>query len=277
MQASAKRDPVYLATAIEIVLRAGELQRAGQIDGFRVEKKGPRDLLTEIDVACERMCRTVIGERFPDHDILAEEQGGPDAGATASHRWIFDPLDGTTNFAHGLPVYCSSLALEIEGETVAGAIFDPNREELFTAELGTGAFLNGAAIRVSQTAELIEALLATGFPYDFQRDRAELMAVFGSFLAEAQAVRRLGSAALDLCYVAAGRFDGFWERRLCPWDVAAGALIVREAGGRVTTMDGGGFDLNAGQILASNGAIHDEMLGLIRTAGHARNSTDVTA
>ena len=258
-------DPVYLATATEIVLRAGEIQRAGQTDGFRIDKKGTRDLVTEIDLACERMCRTVIGERFPGHDVLAEEQGGHD-GPPASCRWVFDPLDGTTNFVHGLPVFCASLALEVEGEAVAAAIFDPSRAELFTAERGAGAYLNGRALRVSETSRLIDALLVTGFPYDLQRDRRELMALFDAFLAQAQAVRRLGSAALDLCYVAAGRFDGFWERRLWPWDVAAGGLILREAGGRVSMMDGGPYHSAVGQILATNGPIHDPMLAVIAGA-----------
>ena len=270
-------NPLYLATATEIVLRAGELQLAGQAEGFRVDRKGARDLVTEIDIACERMCRTVLAERFPEHDVLAEEQGASAAGAAASHRWVFDPLDGTVNFAHGLPVYCASLALEVEGEAVAAAIFDPSRGELFTAERAGGAYLNGQALRVSETSRLIDALLVTGFPYDLQRDRGELVTIFDAFLAEAQAVRRLGSAALDLCYVAAGRFDGFWERRLWPWDVAAGALIVQEAGGRITTMDGGAFNSTAGQVLATNGSVHDGMLAVVASARRARNRTNLTA
>ena len=258
-------DPAWLATACEVVLRAGAIQRAGQAGGFRVDKKGTRDLVTEIDLACERMCREVLGARFPDHDILAEEQGG--AGARgASHRWVFDPLDGTTNFAHGVPVYCASLALEVEGEAVVGAVYDPSRDELFTAERGVGAWLNGRRLQVSATDTIIDALLVTGFPYDLMHDRDELLAIFGAFLARAQAVRRLGSAALDLCYVAAGRFDGFWERRLWPWDVAAGALLVSEAGGRVSLMDGGAYDLTAGQILATNGGVHEAMLAIIAEA-----------
>jgi myo-inositol-1(or 4)-monophosphatase len=179
---------------------------------------------------------------------------------------VFDPLDGTTNFAHGLPVYCASLALEVEGEAVVGAIYDPSRDELFTAERGGGAWLNGQRLQVSTAATLLDALLVTGFPYDLQRDRDELVTIFDAFLGRAQAVRRLGSAALDLCYVAAGRFDGFWERRLWPWDVAAGALMVSEAGGRVSLMDGGAWDLAAGQALATNGRVHDEMLAIIAEA-----------
>jgi len=257
-------DPVLLATAVEIVLRAGEIQMSRRASGFQVNKKGAIDLVTEVDLECERMCRTVLAERFPDHDILAEElSSGPTERATARHRWVFDPLDGTTNYAHGLPVFCSSLALEVDGEAQVGAIFDPTRKELFTAERGVGAFLNGAPIRASETSTLLDALLVTGFPYDVHQRLDRLVQLFGAFLGQARAVRRLGSAALDLCYVATGRFDGFWEQHLKPWDVSAGALIVTEAGGRITGMDGSRFDPAAAHLVASNGHIHDAMLGVI--------------
>jgi myo-inositol-1(or 4)-monophosphatase len=258
-------DPVFLATAAEIVLRAGEIQIARRESGFRVDKKGTIDLVTEVDLECERMCRAVIAERFPDHDVLAEElSSSPTEQAQSSHRWVFDPLDGTTNYAHGLPIFCSSLALEIDGRAEVAAIFDPTRQELFTAERGEGAFLNGKPLTVSKAPTLMEALLVTGFPYDVHTKAAGLVAMFGAFLSRARAVRRLGSAALDLCYVAAGRFDGFWEQQLRPWDVAAGALIVVEAGGRVSGMDGSRFDPVAAHLVASNGHIHDEMLDVIR-------------
>ncbi|MGE0394866.1 MAG: inositol monophosphatase family protein, partial [Vicinamibacterales bacterium] len=225
----------FLATARDIVLAAGEIQLARQASGFRVDKKGATDLVTEVDLECERMCRAVLAERFPDHDVLAEEFGGAEPGTTPSRfRWIFDPVDGTTNYAHGLPIYCSSLALEVDGVLEVGAIYDPSRGELFTAGRGQGAWLNGERLRVSSTASLIDALLVTGFPYDVRLRKDELIGVFAAFLEATRAVRRLGSAALDLCYVAAGRFDGFWEQHLKPWDVAAGALIVTEAGGRMT-------------------------------------------
>jgi len=257
-------DPVFLATAVEIVLRAGEIQLSRRESGFSVSKKGEIDLVTEVDLECERLCRTVIAERFPTHDILAEElSSGPDERARASHRWVFDPLDGTTNYAHGLPIFCSSLALEIQGQPVAAAIYDPTRRELFTAQRGLGAWLNGAPLRVSSAGTLMDALLCTGFPYTVQQKPEELVGLFGHFLSISRAVRRLGSAAVDLCYVAAGRLDGFWEQRLNPWDISAGALIVQEAGGTATTVTGGPFNSRLGNIVASNGRIHDQMVGAI--------------
>ena len=258
-------DPLFLATATEIVLRAGDIQMARRASGFRVDKKGTIDLVTEVDLECERMCRAVIAERFPGHDVLAEElSSGPGEPARASHRWVFDPLDGTTNYAHGLPIFCASLALEIDGRAEVGAVFDPTRQELFTAERGAGAFLNGARLQVSSAATLLDALLVTGFPYDVHKQAGDLVGLFGAFLARARAVRRLGSAALDLCYVAAGRFDAFWEQHLKPWDVAAGALVAAEAGARITGMDGSPFDVAAAHLVASNGHVHEEMLRVIR-------------
>ena len=270
-------DPVFLATATEIVLRAGEIQLARRESGFTVDKKGAIDLVTEVDLECERLCRQLIAERFPQHDVLAEEMSnGPREQARSSHRWVFDPIDGTTNYAHGLPIFCSSLALEINGRAEVGAIFDPTRQELFTAERGQGAFLNGRPLTVSTADVLIDGLLVTGFPYDVHQQLGDLMDLFAAFLGRARAVRRLGSAALDLCYVAAGRFEGFWEQQLKPWDVAAGALMVEEAGGRVTGMDGSPFDPAAAHLIASNGLIHDQMVALVReTRAHrSRMRTD---
>ena len=271
------RDASFLATATDIVLRAGEIQMARRASGFRIDKKGAIDLVTEVDLECERMCRAVIAERFPDHDVLAEElSSGPQEAARAPHRWVFDPLDGTTNYAHGLPIFCSSLALEIDGRAEVGAVYDPTRAELFTATRGGGAFLNGEPLRISATASLLDALLVTGFPYTVHEQLDELVGLFGAFLGRARAVRRLGSAALDLCYVAAGRFDAFWEQTLKPWDVAAGALIMREAGGRVTGMDGSPFDPAAAHLIASNGHVHEAMLMVIEAfrSERARKRTD---
>ena len=258
---------MFLATAVEIVLRAGEIQMSRRESGFHIDKKGTIDLVTEVDLECENMCRALLAERFPEHDILAEElSSGPGQPRTSRFRWVFDPLDGTTNYAHGLPVFCASLALEIDGRAEVGAIYDPTRKELFTGERGQGAFVNGRRLRVSETASLLDALLVTGFPYDVHQKLVPLLAMFGAFLGQARAVRRLGSAALDLCYVAAGRFDGFWEQTLKPWDVAAGALIVEEAGGRITGMDGSQFDPAAAHLVASNGQIHAAMLDVIQCA-----------
>jgi myo-inositol-1(or 4)-monophosphatase len=257
-------DPIYLATAVEAVLRAGETQMARFGQDIRVEKKGAIDLVTEIDLEIERGFRAMIGDRFPDHEVLGEEFGGGDGDARVPRFcWIFDPIDGTTNYAHGLPIFCASLAFEVDGEPVVAAVYDPSRKELFTAERGHGARLNGQPLRVSHAASLIDSLLVTGFHYDVQKDPGEVIALFGAFISKARAVRRLGSAALDLCYVAAGRFDGFWEKKLQPWDIAGGALIVMEAGGRISTMAGGAYGSRAGSVLATNGRIHDEMLATI--------------
>jgi myo-inositol-1(or 4)-monophosphatase len=255
-------DPLLLATAVEAVVRAGDIQIAHFGGNVRVDKKGAIDLVTEIDVEVERMFRAMIADRFPGHHVLAEEFGGADA-AGARHVWIFDPLDGTTNYAHGFPMFCSSLALEIDGRIDVAAVYDPTRRELFTAERGQGARLNGRPMRVSRADSLIDSLLCTGFPYDVHGTLDEIVGLFAAFVGRARAVRRLGSAAIDLCYVAAGRLDGFWEQRLQPWDIAAGALLVEEAGGRVSNYDGSPFDPRAGRVVASNGRIHDDMLATI--------------
>jgi len=194
--------------------------------------------------------------------VLAEELGG-EAAVPPGPCWVFDPIDGTTNFAHGLPIFCSSLALEIDGVAEVAAVYDPNRRELFTAERGGGAFLNGRPLRVSATETLVDAMLVTGFPYDVHSRIEEIVGLFGAFVGRARAVRRLGSAAIDLCYIAAGRMDGFWESDLKPWDIAGGALIVAEAGGRVTKMDGSAFASRGGHVLATNGLLHEAMLEVV--------------
>jgi myo-inositol-1(or 4)-monophosphatase len=255
-------NPLFLATAIEAVVRAGDIQMAKFGGDFRVDKKGAIDLVTEVDVEVERMFRAMVSERFPDHQVLAEEMGGM-TGVPAGPCWVFDPIDGTTNFTHGLPIFCASLALEIDGAAEVAAVYDPNRRELFTAERGEGASLNGHPIHVSTTRRLVDAMLVTGFPYDVHGRIEEIVGLFARFVGRARAVRRLGSAAIDLCYIAAGRMDGFWERDLKPWDIAAGALIVAEAGGDVTNMDGRPFASRGRDVLATNGLLHDDMLTVI--------------
>ncbi|MES1255306.1 MAG: inositol monophosphatase family protein [Acidobacteriota bacterium] len=264
----------FLATAIEAVRRAGDLQMARFGRVMRVEKKGEIDLVTEIDLAVERMFRALVAERYPDHQVLAEEMGGR-ADVPSGPCWIFDPIDGTTNYAHGIPIFCASLGLEIDGVAQVAAVYDPNRQELFTAERGGGAYLNGQPLHVSSASSLMDAVLATGFPYDVHARVPEIVGLFGAFVGRAQAARRLGSAALDLCYVAAGRMDGFWESGLKPWDIAAGALLVQEAGGRITGMGGEPFRSRHGQVLATNAHLHDEMLEVIRVfrAGRAPERT----
>lgn len=255
-------DPLFLATAIEAVVRAGDLQMAKFGTGIRVDKKGAIDLVTEVDVEVERMFRALVAERFPDHEVLAEELGGGLGGAR--HRWVFDPLDGTTNFAHGVPIFCASLALEVDGEAVVAAVYDPNRRELFTAEAGVGSWLNGQRLKASTNATVLESMLVTGFPYTVHQEADAFLKTFGQVLKQARAIRRLGSAAIDICWVAAGRMDGFWEASLKPWDTRAAALILQEAGGRVTGMDGGPWEPDGGHILATNGLIHDEVVAILR-------------
>ena len=257
-------NPLYLTTAVEAVVLAGDLQMARFGQDFQINKKGTIDLVTEVDVAVERRFRALVAERFPDHQILAEEMGGA-AAVPAGPCWVFDPIDGTTNFAHGLPIFCASLALEIDGVAEVGAVFDPTRQELFTAVRGGGAFMNGRPLHVSSATTLVDAMLVTGFPYDVHTRVEEIVGLFGAFVGQARAVRRLGSAAIDLCYIAAGRMDGFWETDLHPWDIAGGALIVAEAGGLVTRTDGRPYTSRGGDVLATNRHLHDAMLEVIAT------------
>jgi myo-inositol-1(or 4)-monophosphatase len=257
-------NPLFVATAVEAVVRAGDMMLASAAGAIRIDKKSAIDLVTEVDVAIERMFRGLIASRFPDHAILGEEFGGS-ATVPEGPCWVFDPIDGTTNFAHGLPIFCSSLALEFDGVAEIAAVYDPSRRELFTAERGAGAFLNGRPIKVSAAPTLIDAMLVTGFPYDVHTRLDEIVGLFRAFVGRARAVRRLGSAAIDLCYVAAGRMDGFWERDLNPWDIAGGALIVAEAGGRVTGLHGEPFTSRGRSVLASNRLIHDEMVQIVKS------------
>jgi len=228
--------------------------------GLKIEYKGDADLVTAADRASEALIRERVGKQFPSHDVLGEEQGLNDRGG--EYRWYVDPLDGTTNFAHGYPVFGVSMALEHRGESarrVAGVVYDPTRDELFTAELGKGAHLNGKPIHVSRATQLKECLVATGFP-SHKRHKNPNIFFYHQITLRTHGVRRAGSAALDLCNVACGRFDGFWEFNLNPWDTAAGALIVEEAGGKVSRFDGSEFLLDSRETLASNGLVHDALV-----------------
>jgi len=260
------RDPAVLrAAAVEFARAAGAILREGYGRTHAPERKGRIDLVTEYDRRAERLLLERIVERFPGHAVLAEESG---AHAGSAVRWLVDPLDGTTNFAHNYPFFAVSLAVEVEGDLAAAAVFDPVREELFAASRGGGATLNADVLRVSDVARVEDALLVTGFPYDVREHPERSLPAFQAFLSRAQGIRRDGSAALNLCYLAAGRFDGFWEGHLAPWDMAAGVLIVREAGGRVTDYLDGPFRLDGRQILASNGHLHEEMREIL-AAAHA--------
>lgn len=257
-------NPLFLATAVEAALAAGRVQRQHFRSPIAVHKKGAIDLVTEIDIRVEREFRAFIAERFPDHAVLGEEGAASGLETQSSrHRWIIDPIDGTTNYAHGLALFCVSIALEIDGRTDLGVVYDPMAEELFTVERGGGARLNGELIHVTDCRDIGDALLCTGFPYSVREKPGHLIAGFAEFMKQSRAVRRLGSAALDLCYVAAGRFDGFYEESLKSWDVAAGALLVEEAGGRVSGTAGEPFTPHAGHIVASNGHLHEAMLSTL--------------
>ena len=260
-------NPQFLATAIEAALAAGRVQRQHFRSPMTVHKKGAIDLVTEIDLQVEREFRALIAGRFEGHTVLGEEgaAAGDTSASTSRYRWIIDPVDGTTNYAHGLALFCVSIALEVDGRTELGVIYDPMADELFTAERGQGARLNGTPIQVTACFEIGDALLCTGFPYSVREKPGHLIAGFAEFMRTSRAVRRLGSAALDLCYVASGRFDGFYEESLKAWDVAAGALIVEEAGGTVTGVHGEMFTPHAGHIVASNGHLHGAMLSTLDT------------
>jgi myo-inositol-1(or 4)-monophosphatase len=247
--------------AIQTVRESGKIQKEWLRKDKRIELKGEINLVTEVDKRCEQRIIEIIKKAFPEHNILTEETPMPEV--PSPYRWIIDPLDGTTNYAHGYPCFCTSIALELDKEIILGAIYDPLLDELFTAQKGKGAFLNNERIAVSKTDQLTNALICTGFPYDIRESQVNNLDHFNHFIMEARAIRRDGSAALDLCYVAAGRFDGFWELKLCPWDVAAGKLLVDEAGGRVSDFRGGKLDIYGRQTLASNGKIHREMIKVL--------------
>jgi myo-inositol-1(or 4)-monophosphatase len=253
----------FLGAAWEAANTAGTLIRESWRQPQEIDFKGVIDLVTSVDRESERRLVEVLQRNFPDHSILAEEETNV-VGARGNYRWIVDPLDGTTNFAHGYPHFCVSLALERDGEVILGLVYDPMRRECFRAVKRQGATLNGKPIRTSAVNELDKSLLATGFPYD-RREHADFyLAFFKSFMICSQGIRRNGSAALDLCYVACGRLDGFWELKLRPWDTAAGALIVVEAGGSLSDFSGNPFSIWGNETLASNSVIHGEMVNVTK-------------
>jgi myo-inositol-1(or 4)-monophosphatase len=247
------------------VLRAGAIQKARYGSAHEIRQKtGQLDLVTEVDRMCEDAILETLRERTPDADIVTEETPLERKGARVT--WYVDPLDGTTNYAHGYPCFCASVAAAKDGVVVAGAVYEPLREELYSAERGAGAHLNGSRLAVSTTTELVKALLITGFPYDLHGKVAERLRFFNALVSHARAIRRDGAAAIDLCLVAAGRADGFFEEVLAPWDVQAGGLVVEEAGGKLTRFDGAPVGLEGGQVLAANAALHQAMMGVLRGA-----------
>ena len=267
---AAALDSAVVTKASEIAREAGARLREFYAQGVETEYKGDVDLVTVADRTVERLIRTRLGEVFPEHGIYGEE--GTRDRLEGEFRWYVDPLDGTTNFAHGFPQFCVSMGLEHrpaglaseqDGTLIAGVIYDPLRDELFTALRGAGAQLNGKTIHVSRTRELAEALLATGFP-SRKRHSSPNIHFYQEFTLRSHGVRRAGSAALDLAYVACGRLDAFWEFNLNPWDTAAGILMVEEAGGQVTDFEGNPFRLDSREVLASNGLVHDELIALFR-------------
>jgi myo-inositol-1(or 4)-monophosphatase len=247
-----------------VAREAGRILLENYRTDFAVEHKGTVNLVTEVDLAAEEWIVSRIRRAFPSHSILAEEKHSNAPAGDVS--WVIDPLDGTTNYAHGYPAFSVSIGLEVSGELEWGAIFDPVRDELYTARKGDGAFCNGAPLRVSKVPLLNSSLLATGFPYDIRTDSQTNLENFCAFAVRTQGLRRSGSAALDFCSVAAGRLDGFWELKLSPWDCAAGYLMVREAGGNVTNFQGRFGSIYDREVVASNGQIHEEMLVVLKTA-----------
>jgi myo-inositol-1(or 4)-monophosphatase len=252
-----------LQKAERLAREAGKIQRDHYETDIEIRTKSAAiDLVTEVDHACEKLIVDALARERPEDAILAEEGGGTDHEG-AAWRWVIDPLDGTTNYAHGYPRFCVSIGVEHHGERTVGVVYDPLLDELYSAVRGGGASCNGRSIHVSEEPDVANALLATGFAYDVHRSLEDNLNHFADVVKRARAVRRDGSAALDLCYVAAGRFDGFWEMKLHAWDVAAGLLIVEEAGGRISNMSGGPADRSGNQTVATNGHIHDTLIGLL--------------
>ena len=248
--------------SIEIVKEAGEVIRAGFGQSISIEyKTDEANLVTEIDKKAEKIILDFIKKEYPSHSIIAEESGRHDN--SSQYTWVVDPIDGTTNFAHKLPIFGVSVGIQKNNETIIGIVYDVMRDAIYSAEKSSGAYENDKQIRVSTNSDLLKSVLVTGFPYDIKENYKEAVKIFSSFLTKTRAVRRLGSAAIDYCYVASGTFDGFWEINLSPWDVAAGTLLVEEAGGKVTNFKNETLDINSNQYLATNGLVHEKMLEII--------------
>lgn len=256
----------YLETAMEAARAAGKLQKEKLWSDITIEYKGEINLVTEVDNACEDLIVGIIRRNYPDHDILAEEKDYDKLNSR--YKWVIDPLDGTNNYAHGFPWFGVSIALEVDGEIRVGVIYHPMMDELFTAVKGEGAYLNGKRQQVSKRGPLKMCLLATGFPYDIGTDPENNFENFVNMHLQARGIRRAGAAALDLAYVAAGRLDGYWEAKLKPWDVAAGSLLVQEAGGKVTSYQGEAYSIYNHRIVASNSGIHDDILAVLQRKRH---------
>ncbi len=248
--------------AVDLARNAGALLKKKFNKTHKIQYKGDINLVTEADKMSENLIIKSIRRAFPDHGILSEES--PAVAGSGKIRWIVDPLDGTTNYAHGYPVFCVSIALENDGKVVLGVIYDPMREELFSTVRGKGVYLNGKNLSVSSIRDISRSLLATGFPYDIRESRENNLDYFSRMAVNVQAIRRAGAAALDLAYLAAGRFDGFWELKLKPWDTAAGCLMVEEAGGSVSDLAGKPWNISSPSVLASNGLIHSKMIRIFR-------------
>ncbi len=250
-----------LEKVIKIVVATGDRINYSSGSKKYISYKGAVNLVTQFDKIAQKMIVNYLKKEFPNYGILSEENINYDTNK--SIKWLIDPLDGTTNFAHNLPIWAVSVGLEVEGEIVLGVVYDPTRKELYSAIREKGARLNGRKISVSKTKRLEQGLLVTGFPYDIRESRENNLNYFARFCLRAQAVRRLGSAALDLCYTACGRFDGYWEIKLSPWDQAAGSLILKEAGGKITDFKNRPFNIYGKEVLGTNGYIHEAMLAVL--------------
>lgn len=264
-------DQDFRKVAIDTALAAGRLLRSRLKHHNKVDFKGAFNLVTEADYTSEALILQEIAEKFPNHSFLSEETG--EKQGDPQYLWVIDPLDGTTNFAHGFPIFAVSIALVIEDEAVLGVVYDPNQDELFVAEKGRGAFLNEEPLHISEVSDLSQALLATGFPYTVRETPGRLFQYFEAFYLKCQGVRRCGAAALDLAYLASGRLDGFWEAGLAPWDTAAASLLVSEAGGVSTRFGGKPFDRSVPEIIAGNPSIHSEMLKVMEDVDAANEGS----